>query len=129
MPKSPPDSFDHPLDPLVSLMQTLRQRAADRPAGSYTTKLLDGGPEKIGSKIREEAEELIEAAAESGDSGREHFVYEAGDLIYHAMVLLAWRGVDIAEVAAELGRREGTSGLVEKASRPESADPNASSNE
>lgn len=98
-------------------MQTLRERAESRPAGSYTTKLLDGGPEKIGGKILEEAKELIEAASEAGDAGREHFVYEAGDLLYHAMVLLAWRGVDIEEVAAELARREGTSGLVEKANR------------
>jgi phosphoribosyl-ATP pyrophosphohydrolase len=108
---------EHSLDPLTRLMQTLAQRAIDRPAGSYTTKLLDGGPEKIGRKILEEANELIEAASEPGDAGRQHFVYEAGDLIYHTLVLLAWRGVGLDEVAAELARREGTSGLVEKASR------------
>ena len=62
-------------------MRTLQQRASERPAGSYTTKLMDGGPEKIGKKIREEADELIEAAAETGGDGREHFIYEAGDLI------------------------------------------------
>ena len=98
-------------------MQTLRQRAEEMPPKSYTTKLLSGGPAKIGGKIREEAEELIEAASEQGDEGRQHFVYEAGDLIYHTLVLLAWRGVDLSEVADELVRREGTSGLVEKASR------------
>ena len=108
---------DHPLEPIQRLMLTLRERASDRPAGSYTTKLLRGGPEKIGGKIREEAEELIEAASEAGDAGRDHFVYEAGDLIYHTLVLLAWRGVELDEVAAELGRREGTSGILEKASR------------
>ena len=102
-------------------MQTLRQRAKQRPPGSYTTKLLEGGSDKIGGKIREEAEELIEAARESGDAGREHFIYEAGDLIYHTMVLLAWRGVDLDEVAGELARREGTSGLAEKASRSASS--------
>ena len=106
------------LEPLTRLMRTLQERAESRPAGSYTTKLLDGGPEKIGKKILEEAHELIEAASEEGDAGREHFVYEAGDLIYHALVLLAWKGVDLDEVAAELARREGTSGLVEKANRP-----------
>ncbi|TWU58304.1 phosphoribosyl-ATP diphosphatase [Rubripirellula reticaptiva] len=122
---SPPRPLDppHPLEPLSRLMDTLATRASERPAGSYTTKLLDGGPAKIGGKIREEADEMIEASDEAGDEGREHFVYEAGDLIYHAMVLMAWRGVDIAEVAAELARREGTSGLVEKASRgPKSAE-------
>ncbi len=109
----------HPLDPLTRLMQTLQDRASSMPPGSYTTKLLSGGPPKIGSKILEEAGELIEAATESGDEGRQHFVYEAGDLIYHTLVLLAWRQVDLTEVAAEIARREGTSGLVEKASRPD----------
>ncbi len=107
-----------PLESLARLMQTLQQRAKERPPGSYTTTLLDGGSEKIGKKIREEAAELIEAATEDGDQGREHFIDEAGDLLYHTMVLLAWRGVDLQEVAAELARREGTSGLVEKANRP-----------
>ncbi len=95
--------------------------------GSYTTKLLDGGAEKIGAKILEEANELIEAAGEPGQAGRDHFVYEAGDLVYHTLVLLAWKGVDLDEVAAELARREGTSGLVEKANRPSQA--NADQNE
>lgn len=114
---------DHSLEPLVRLMQTLRERAEAMPAGSYTTKLLAGGPEKMGEKVREEADEMIEAASEQGESGRQHFVYEAGDLIYHAMVLMAWRGVDLDEVADELARREGTSGLVEKASRTAHANP------
>jgi len=105
-------------------METLRERAASRPAGSYTTKLLEGGPSKIGGKIREEAEELIDAASEPGDQGRQHFIYEAGDLIYHTLVLLAWRGVSLDEVAAELARREGTSGLTEKANRSNSAKTN-----
>ena len=109
--------MSHSLEPINRLMQTLQDRAKSRPAGSYTTKLMEGGAEKIGSKIREEADELIEAATEPGDAGREHFIYEAGDLIYHTLVMLAWRGVDLDEVAQELARREGTSGLVEKASR------------
>ncbi len=107
----------HPLDSLGRLMATLSSRAIELPEGSYTTRLLTGGPEKIGKKIREEAEELIEAAAEPGQAGRDHFVYEAGDLMYHMMVLLAWRGVTLAEVAAELARREGLSGLEEKRRR------------
>lgn len=98
-------------------MTTLAERAVSRPAGSYTTKLLDGGTEKIGAKIREEAEELIEAVNEDGEDGRKHAVYEAGDLIYHTLVMLAYRGITLDEVAAELARREGTSGLAEKASR------------
>ena len=118
--------MEHSLEPLSRLMKTLAQRAEQRPEGSYTTKLMDGGAQKIGRKIREEADELIEAAEEEGDSGREHFVYEAGDLIYHTLVLLAYKGVDLDEVAKELARREGTSGLVEKAERdnvkPEESD-------
>ena len=118
MPDESPDaSSAAALLPLVRLMDTLAERAETRPAGSYTTKLMEGGASKIGGKILEEAGEMIEAADETGDPGREHFVYEAGDLIYHAMVLLAYKGVRLEEVAAELARREGTSGLVEKASR------------
>lgn len=124
-----PHDAPHPLEPLERLMQTLQQRAADRPTGSYTTRLLDGGPEKIGAKIREEAEEMIQAASESGDSGRAHFVYEAGDLIYHALVLMACRGVSLEEVAAELARREGTSGLVEKANRSKNTTDNTAASE
>lgn len=117
------------LESLNRLMQTLQERAEKRPAGSYTTKLMEGGVTKIGSKIREEAEELIEAAAEAGEEGRQHFIYEAGDLIYHTMVLLAWRGVELQEITQELARREGTSGLVEKASRCADGDSISSSSE
>ncbi|MEM9643977.1 MAG: phosphoribosyl-ATP diphosphatase [Planctomycetota bacterium] len=114
------------LSSLQRLMETLAERARELPEGSYTTKLMRGGSQKIGRKILEEAQELIEAADEPGDEGRAHFVYEAGDLIYHTLVMLAHRGVDLSEVAAELARREGTSGLVEKASRdPANREPDA----
>ncbi len=106
------------LEPLQRLMQTLQQRAAELPAGSYTTKLMQGGVPKLGAKILEEAAEMVEAAAEPGDAGRQHFIYETGDLLYHALALMAYRQVALDEVVAELARREGTSGLVEKANRP-----------
>lgn len=112
-----PESSLHPLDPLVRLMQTLRQRAASRPAGSYTTTLLNGGLESMGAKIREEAEELIEAAREPARDGKDPLVHEAADLLFHTCVLLAWRDLDLQAVAEELARREGVSGLVEKAQR------------
>jgi len=108
------------LEPLDRLMKTLIDRAQTLPAGSYTTKLLQGGPPALGAKILEEAAEMIEAASEPGDAGRQHFVYESGDLLYHALALMAYRGVTLDEVAAELARREGTSGLAEKASRKSS---------
>ncbi len=105
--------------PLDLLEQTIRDRAADADSGkSYTARLLAGGVEKIGPKVTEEAAEVVEAAAEPGDEGRAHFVYEVGDLLYHTMVLCRCRGVDLAEVEAELARRFGVSGIAEKESRP-----------
>lgn len=104
---------------LERLMGTICQRVAEMPEGSYTTKLVRGGVERIGAKIREEADEVVEAAAEAGESGREHFVYEVGDLLFHTMVMMAHRGVSWSDVAAELERREGTSGLEEKRRRGE----------
>ncbi|WP_350208091.1 phosphoribosyl-ATP diphosphatase [Botrimarina sp.] len=100
------------------MQTTIRERAASADAGSsWTAKLLAGGLQEIGPKVTEEAGELVEAAGEPGEAGREHFVYEAADLLYHAMVLFRWRGVDLEEVEQELQRRFGTSGLTEKASR------------
>lgn len=105
--------------PLDLLEATIRERAADPDAGSsWTAKLLSGGVDRIGPKVTEEAAELVEAAAEPGDGGREHFVYEAADLLYHTLVLCRWRGVELAEIEQELARRFGTSGIAEKASRP-----------
>ena len=99
---------------------TILSRQAEPDAKSYTSKLLSAGLEKIGSKITEEAAELIEAAGELGEEGRQHTIYEAGDLLYHMLVLLASRDVALAEVEAELARRFGVSGLEEKASRTQS---------
>lgn len=103
--------------PLDQLEETIRQRAEEGGEGSYTAKLLAAGSAKIGKKVLEEAGELVEAADEPADEGRAHFVYEAGDLLYHTLVLLRWRGVELAEVEEELARRFGVSGLTEKASR------------
>jgi phosphoribosyl-ATP pyrophosphohydrolase len=108
-----------PTRPIDALEETIRQRAADADAGSsYTAKLLAGGVNKIGPKVTEEAAEVVEAAAEEGDEGRAHFIYEVGDLLYHTLVLCRWRGVELGEVEAELARRFGTSGIAEKQSRP-----------
>jgi phosphoribosyl-ATP pyrophosphohydrolase len=111
------------VDVLDRLMATIEHRRATRPAGSYTTVLLDGGLEAIGAKVREESGELIEAAAEPGEAGRQHAVREAADLVYHLLVLLAWREIPLADVEAELARRFGISGLDEKAARGQTPPP------
>jgi phosphoribosyl-ATP pyrophosphohydrolase len=109
-----------PADPaiLTRLMQVILERKTSRPERSYTTTLLDAGLPKIGGKITEEAAELVEAAGEPDAAGRDHTIREAADLVYHMLVLLAWRDCTLAEVEAELARRFGLSGLDEKAARP-----------
>ncbi|WP_425400585.1 phosphoribosyl-ATP diphosphatase [Aeoliella sp.] len=106
--------------PLDQLEQTIaaRQAAGDADS-SYTAKLLAGGVEKIGKKIVEEAAEVVEAAGEPDEAGRQHTIAEAGDVLYHLMVLMAHRQIKLAEVESELARRFGMSGLEEKASRPQ----------
>ena len=102
---------------LAQLMDVIEDRKRNPPPRSYTTSLLEGGVAKIGAKVLEEAGEAVEAAGEDGDQGREHLIYEAGDVLYHLLVLLAYRDVSLSEVEAELGRRFGVSGLDEKESR------------
>jgi phosphoribosyl-ATP pyrophosphohydrolase len=103
--------------PLVKLERTIRARAKKPNPKSYTSQLLKGGVPKIGAKITEEAAEVVEAAAEAGDEGREHFIREVGDLMYHLLVMMSLRDCDLFDVEAELARRFGVSGLEEKASR------------
>lgn len=79
---------------LATLQRTLRSRAAERPAGSYTVKLLDD-PALIGEKVEEEAEEVVRAARQESD---ERVAEEAADLLYHLSVLLASR--EVAQSAA-----------------------------
>ena len=98
-------------------MELIEGRKATLPERSYTTKLLTAGASKIGEKIIEEAAEVVEAAGEPGDAGRVHLTREAADLLYHLFVMLAHRDVPLTDVEAELARREGISGLDEKASR------------
>ena len=104
--------------PLDQLEQTIQERkAAGDSDKSYTARLLVQGIEKIGAKVSEEAAEVIEAAGEPGEEGREHTIREAGDVIYHLLVLLAARDIKFSEVEAELAGRFNMSGLEEKASR------------
>lgn len=98
-------------------MATIASRRGAAAEKSYTASLFAGGLEKIGGKIEEEAREAVEAAGEDGEDGRRHLVHEAADLLYHLLVLLAFRGVSLQEVEAELARREAQSGHEEKAKR------------
>ncbi len=101
----------------AELSRIIAERKANPSDDSYTCKLLAGGVPKIAGKISEEAEEVIEAAAEPGDAGREHLIREAADLVYHLLVMLAARDANADDVAAELARRFGVSGLEEKRNR------------
>jgi phosphoribosyl-ATP pyrophosphohydrolase len=98
-------------------MDVIEDRRANPPERSYTSQLFRGGVQKIGSKIMEEAREVVEAAQEPDEAGRQHLIHEAADLIYHLFVMLGHCNVRLPEVEAELVRRFGISGLDEKAAR------------
>ncbi len=89
---------------LAQLSDVIARRAAERPEGSYTVKLLDGGVDRIGKKIGEEAAEVIIAAKNAAPS---ELTWELADLLYHSLVLLAQQGVSLDAVWSELRRRHG----------------------
>ena len=92
-----------PALPLQKLAATLRDRHANRPAGSYSASLFEKGRNAMAQKIGEEASEVIIAAL--GGEGRERVIAESADLVFHLMVLLTDEGIDWSEVEAELERR------------------------
>lgn len=97
------------------LLATVLERRAGDPATSYVAKLTARGRAKMAQKLGEEAVEVV-IAAMSGDP--DGLVGEAADLIFHLAVLLADMGLSFDDVRAELARREGVSGIEEKAKRP-----------
>jgi len=101
-------------DILQRLTKTLEERKGASPKGSYVAKLYAGGPEAILGKIDEEASEVL-LAAKDGD--KLQLVKETADLWFHCLVMLSYYGLTAADVLQELQRREGVSGLVEKAQR------------
>ena len=101
-------------DILHRLSETLASRRNADPEKSYTAKLFAGGPDSILKKIGEESAELIMAAK---DGKRLNIVRESTDVIYHVLVLLVFYGLSIEDVSQEMRRREGISGIDEKASR------------
>jgi len=92
-----------PFQTLTGLERTLRQRAGDRPTGSYTVQLLDH-PERIGEKVMEEAEEVSRAAREESAQRVDE---EAADLLYHLLVLLHSRGRSLTDAERVLDGRRG----------------------
>lgn len=99
---------------LSRLARTIQSRKGSDPESSWTAKLLAKGPEKCAEKFGEEA---IEAIIEAVKGDRARLTSEAADVLYHLLVMLASRDVRLDDVLAELDRREGTSGIVEKATR------------
>lgn len=101
-------------DILQRLAETLEARKQASPESSYVAKLFNKGEDAILKKIGEESTEVILAAKEGDKS---HLVYETADLWFHCMVLLARHGLSADDVLNELARREGMSGIEEKANR------------
>ena len=103
-------------DVLNRLAELLEQRKSADPQSSYVAKLYAKGMDAILKKIGEEAAETI-IAAKDGDA--QQIIYETADLWFHCMVMLAQAGLQPQDVLDELARREGLSGLEEKAARPQ----------
>lgn len=99
---------------LQRLTETLEARKQAAPDSSYVAKLFSKGEDAILKKVIEEAGEVLLA---SKDNDKPHLVYEVADLWFHSLVLLAHKGLSAEDVLNELARREGVSGIEEKASR------------
>ena len=102
------------MDTLARLEATITERLSASPETSYVAQLHARGLAVIARKLGEEAVEAIPAALAGT---REELTAEAADVLFHLLVLLAEKEVPLADVLAELDRREGTSGLDEKAAR------------
>ncbi|HVZ30940.1 MAG TPA: bifunctional phosphoribosyl-AMP cyclohydrolase/phosphoribosyl-ATP diphosphatase HisIE [Polyangiaceae bacterium] len=114
-PRAPSRAPDRDAGPFLLLLEDeIRQRAHSTAAKSYTRSLLDGGVEKIGGKITEEAGELSAALRNESD---ERVASEAADVLYHVLVGLRARGLEWRHVVEILAARAGRSGHEEKASR------------
>ncbi len=100
---------------LADLSRRVKERAKASPEESYTRKLLDRG---IGHCAKKLGEEAIETALAAVSEDRERLTSEAADLLYHLLVVLEARGIELTEVEAALEKRMSRSGLQEKAARP-----------
>lgn len=100
---------------LHRLAATIEARRGADPASSHTAAMLAKGAAKCAEKFGEEA---IEAIIEAARGDREALTREAADVVYHLLVMLTAQEISLNDVLAELERREGTSGIAEKAARP-----------
>ncbi|KQM64010.1 MULTISPECIES: phosphoribosyl-ATP diphosphatase [unclassified Sphingomonas] len=104
------------MDAFDRLESVIASRIGGDPAQSYVAKLHARGTAKIAQKVGEEAVECVIAACSNDRAG---LIGEAADLLFHLTLLLRTQGIALDDVRAELTRREGTSGIAEKASRPQ----------
>lgn len=103
---------------VAAVIESRKPEHGGDPQSSYVAKLFAKGDDAILKKIGEEATETVLAAKDARVSGETaHLLYECADLWFHSMVLLAHFGLSADDVVQELGRREGLSGLQEKANR------------
>ncbi|NVD45791.1 phosphoribosyl-ATP diphosphatase [Qipengyuania atrilutea] len=102
------------MNTLTRLEDTIAQRLSADPDSSYVARLNAAGAPKMAQKLGEEATETVIAAVAGSKAD---LISESADLLFHLLVLLGAKGVALNEVMAELDRREGTSGLDEKANR------------
>jgi phosphoribosyl-ATP pyrophosphohydrolase len=102
------------MNTLEKLNATIVARKGASPESSYTAKLLSSGTEKCAKKFGEEAFELAMAAIQNNKTNTTN---EAADVFYHLLVLLQSTDIELADVLSVLEKREGTSGLAEKANR------------
>ncbi len=114
-----PEHSEATLDILDRLSRVIAERRGADPQTSYVAKLAARGEEAALKKVGEEAAEFIMAAKDAGRGGdAARLVAEAADLWFHTLVALSAHGLGAADVARELARREGVSGIAEKAARP-----------
>ena len=111
-------SVEGALARLAAVIESRKIANGGDPEKSYVSRLLHKGPDAFLKKIGEEATEVVMAAKDvdaGADKGK--LLYEVADLWFHSMIALSHYGLEPADVVAELERREGTSGLEEKALR------------
>ncbi len=112
------DTSQDALARLAAVIESRKAANGGDPNASYVARLLHKGPDSFLKKIGEEATEVVMAAKDADHGGdKTQIVYEVADLWFHCMIALAHYGLTPADVVNELQRREGTSGIEEKALR------------